>query len=44
MIAAGPWATWPGRDRDAVNVERAAMLTRGDTDVPPSMLRLAGLS
>ena len=44
VIATGPWATWPGRDRDVVNVERAAMLTRGDTDVPPSMLRLAGLS
>jgi hypothetical protein len=26
-----------------VNVERAAMLARGDDSVPPSMLRLAGL-
>jgi hypothetical protein len=40
----GPWDRWRDRHLDEVNVERAAMLARGDTAVPPSMLRLAGLS
>jgi cyclase len=40
----GPWDGWSGRERDEINIERAAMLARGDTSVPPSMLRLAGLS
>jgi glyoxylase-like metal-dependent hydrolase (beta-lactamase superfamily II) len=44
VITTGPWSGWPGRERDAVNVERAAMLARGDTGVPPSMLRMAGIS
>jgi glyoxylase-like metal-dependent hydrolase (beta-lactamase superfamily II) len=39
----GPWDNWPGRERDQINVERAAMLARGDRGVPPSMLRMAGL-
>ena len=39
----GPWDEWTERDRDAVNVERAAMLAEGDTDPPPSMLRRLGL-
>jgi glyoxylase-like metal-dependent hydrolase (beta-lactamase superfamily II) len=42
-IGAGPWDTWTDRHHDVVNVERAAMLARGDTDIPPAMLRLAGL-
>jgi glyoxylase-like metal-dependent hydrolase (beta-lactamase superfamily II) len=42
-LAKGPWDRWPGRERHAVNVERAAMLAHGDHGVPPSMLRLAGL-
>lgn len=42
-IAPGPWDTWTQRDFDEVNVERAAMLARGDTSIPPSMLRAAGL-
>ncbi len=40
----GPWDQWTGRERTAVNIERAAMLARGDTGVPPSMLRMAGLA
>jgi cyclase len=42
-IPAGPWDAWPGREFDAVNVERAAMLARGDRSPPPSMLRMLGL-
>lgn len=42
-IPPGPWDRWTNREHDVVNVERAAMLARGDTDVPPSMLRAAGL-
>lgn len=42
-IPAGPWDDWRHRDHDVVNVERAAMVARGDTSIPPSMLRIAGL-
>ena len=42
-IPSGPWDAWRHREHDVVNVERAAMLARGDTSIPPSMLRLAGL-
>jgi cyclase len=43
-IPPGPWDRWKDRHFDHVNVERAAMLARGDRGVPPSMLRLAGLA
>lgn len=43
-VRPGPWDRWPGRQWDPVNVERAAMLAAGDTRVPPSMLRAAGLA
>lgn len=43
-IRSGPWDRWPQRHHDVVNVERAAMLARGDTSIPPSMLRAAGLA
>ncbi len=43
-IPPGPWDDWPGREWDVVNVERAAMLARGDATIPPSMLRAAGLA
>ncbi|MFM7271683.1 MAG: MBL fold metallo-hydrolase [Actinomycetes bacterium] len=46
-IPAGPWDTWLERDeRDAINVERAAMLAAGGDPqaFPPSMLRALGLS
>ncbi|MFN8034359.1 MAG: MBL fold metallo-hydrolase [Acidimicrobiia bacterium] len=42
-VPPGPWDTWLERDRDAINVERAAMLARGDQSMPPSMLRAIGL-
>lgn len=42
-IGPGPWDSWRHREHDEVNVERAAMLARGDTSIPPSMLRIAGL-
>jgi cyclase len=41
-IPPGPWDTWAGREFDAVNVERAAMLARGDTDMPPAMRAALG--
>lgn len=44
-IPAGPWDTWLERDpRDAINVERAALLARGEDGMPPSMLRAIGLA
>lgn len=43
-VGSGPWDQWRQRRHDVVNVERAAMLARGDTNVPPSMLREAGLA
>jgi glyoxylase-like metal-dependent hydrolase (beta-lactamase superfamily II) len=42
-IPRGPWDDWTDRHHDEVNVERAAMLARGDTSIPPAMLRAAGL-
>lgn len=42
-IPPGPWDQWSARANDEVNVERAALLTSGDTRIPPSMLRRAGL-
>jgi hypothetical protein len=43
-VPAGPWDGWPGREFDAVNVERAAMLARGDTEMPPAMRTVLGLA
>jgi cyclase len=45
-IPAGPWDKWIERERDEINVERAAMLARGEPpgSMPPSMLRAIGLS
>ncbi len=43
-IPSGPWDRWRHREHDVVNVERAAMLARGDTAIPPSMLEIAGLA
>jgi cyclase len=42
-VPRGPWDTWLERDRDAINIEKAAMLRRGDDGIPPSMLRAIGL-
>ena len=41
-IAPGPWDSWIDRDRDAINVERAALLAHGDDVLPPSMLKAIG--
>lgn len=43
-IPAGPWDTWIERDRDFINVERAAMLARGEDAIPPSMLAAIGMA
>lgn len=44
-IPPGPWDTWLERDpRDAINIERAAMLAAGDEGLPPSMLRAIGFA
>jgi cyclase len=44
-IPPGPWDGWIERERDNVNIERAAMLAAGEplTSIPPTMLRLLGL-
>lgn len=41
-IPPGPWDDWEGRELDPINVERAALLARGDHAVPPSMLEAIG--
>jgi cyclase len=43
-IPEGPWDEWTDRHLDEINIERAAMLARGDDGVPPSMLRAIGLA
>ena len=40
----GPWSSVVGSRVRRGERRAAAMLRQGDTDVPPSMLRLAGLS
>jgi cyclase len=42
-IPAGPWDSWLERDRDAINVQRAALLARGEDVMPPAMLKAIGL-
>jgi glyoxylase-like metal-dependent hydrolase (beta-lactamase superfamily II) len=42
-IPPGRWDTWAERDpRDAINVERAQLLQRGEDVIPPAMLRALG--
>ena len=42
-IPPGPWDTWPERDpRDAINIERAALLAAGQDVMPNSMLKAMG--
>ncbi|CAN5625971.1 N/A [soil metagenome] len=43
-LVPGPWDAWPGREWDAVNVERAALLARGEDRIPSSLLRKVGLA
>ncbi len=42
-IPPGPWDEWAAREHDVINVERAAMLARGDDGIPPSLLDRLGL-
>lgn len=42
-LADGPWESWTNPEFDAVNIERAARLSRGDRSVPTAMLELLGL-
>lgn len=43
-IPAGPWDDWLEREpRDAINIERAALLKRRRDEIPPSMLKAIGL-
>jgi cyclase len=45
-VPPGPWDSWIERERDEVNIERAAMLAAGEPadSMPPSMLRAIGLA
>lgn len=40
----GPWQDWAHPEFDEVNVERAALLARGEDRPPASMLRLLGMA
>ena len=43
-IGPGPWDAWADRtERDAINVERAALLAQGRDEMPVSMLRAIGI-
>ena len=42
-LPAGPWDDWPGRHLDPSNIERAAMLARGDDGIPESVIDRLGL-
>ena len=43
-VGSGPWDTWIDRaERDAINVERAALLAQGRDEMPTSMLRAIGM-
>jgi cyclase len=44
-IPSGPWDTWPERNpRDAINIERAALLAKGRDEMPQAMLRAMGFA
>ena len=42
-LGTGPWDRWACPEFDAVNVERAALLARGERLVPPTMRPLLGI-
>ena len=42
-LAAGPWHQWANPEFHEINVERAAMLGRGDPSPPPRLRALLGL-
>ena len=41
-LGSGPWDQWADRQLDAINLERAARLARGDRGVPQAMLEAIG--
>ncbi len=41
-VPPGPWDGWADRHLDAINVERAHLLSRGEDRIPSSMLRAIG--
>ena len=41
-IPNGPWDGWVDRDRDRINVERAALLAQGRDEMPTTMLQAIG--
>jgi cyclase len=44
-IPPGPWDSWPERDpRDAINIERAALVAKGQDEMPEAMLRAMGFA
>ena len=42
-LGTGSWERWACPEFDAVNVERAALLARGERVVPPTMRPLLGI-
>lgn len=43
-VPPGPWDAWVDRtERDAINIERAALLRAGRDEMPPSMLKAIGV-
>ena len=40
----GPWDTWSNQEFHSINIERAALLSKGDLSVPLSMYSLLGIS
>ncbi len=43
-VPPGPWDAWGERaERDAINIERAALLREGRDEMPPAMLRAIGI-
>ncbi len=43
-VPPGPWDRWSDRRFDEVNLQRAALLARGEDRPPPAMLALLGLA
>jgi cyclase len=41
-IGKGPWDDWSARENDAINVERAALLARGEDTIPSALLERLG--
>ena len=41
-MPSGPWDEWSGRENDAINIERAALLASGEDAIPPTLLDRLG--